>query len=326
MRALVTVLESDGRRGKRLVDDWPEYTETPIANEVKTRTIYSGVTNGTERNNMLGGNYSRPDDQLPSNEGYQSVGEVIAQGPQVSDLSLGDLVFIGAHTGTQRSPAGHVEFVTIAEDDLVLKLPSDIDPVHAALFGMGGVAMRSCRNADLRMGERLLIVGGAGCIGQMAAQIATVMGARVTVGDIAGRRLELARSIGAAESVVDVSDDGWDRDIGEGAFDAVIDFAGVPGMEDKLIMSVRQQGQVILVAGRWEVNYNFRTGQGQEITIKQNSHFDRDDLRNLCRLVGRGLVRVEPLIQDVVSPHEAPRIYATLRDDSSQLMGTVFRW
>ena len=211
MRALVTVLQADGRRGKRLVDDWPEYTEAPKANEVKTRTIYSGVTNGTERNNMLGGNYSRPDHELPSNEGYQSVGEVIALGPEVSELSIGDLVFIGAHTGTQRSPAGHVEFVTIAEDDLVLKLPSDINPVHAALFGMGGVAMRSCRNADLRMGERLLIVGGAGCIGQMAAQIATVMGARVTVGDVAGRRLELARAIGAAEAVVDVSGDGWDR-------------------------------------------------------------------------------------------------------------------
>ena len=275
---------------------------------------------------MLGGNYSRPDDQLPSNEGYQSVGEVIALGPEVSDLSLGDLVFIGAHTGTLRSPAGHVEFVTIAEDDLVLKLPSDIDPVHAALFGMGGVAMRSCRNADLRMGDRLLIVGGAGCIGQMAAQIATVMGAGVTIGDVAGRRLDLARAIGAAELVVDVSGDGWDRDIGEGGFDAVIDFAGVPGMEDKLIMSVRPQGRVILVAGRWEVNYTFRTGQGQEITIKQNSHFDRDDLQNLCRLVGRGLIQIAPLIQDVVPANEAPRIYATLRDDSSQLMGTVFEW
>ena len=188
-----------GGEVKRLVDDWPEYTESPIANEVKTRTIYSGVTNGTERNNMLGGNYSRPDHELPSNEGYQSVGEVIALGPEVSELSIGDLVFIGAHTGTQRSPAGHVEFVTIAEDDLVLELPSDINPVQATLFGMGGVAMRSCRNAGLRMGDRLLIVGGAGCIGQTAAQIATVMGARVTVGDVAGRRLELARAIGAAE-------------------------------------------------------------------------------------------------------------------------------
>ena len=326
MRALVTVLEADGRRGKRLVDDWPEYIEPLTANEIKTRTIYSGVTNGTERNNMLGGNYSRPDHELPSNEGYQSVGKVIALGPEVADVSLGDLVFIGAHSGTQRSPAGHAEFVTIAEDDLVLKLPSEIDPVHAALFGMGGVAMRSCRNADLRMGDRLLIVGGAGCIGQMATQIATVMGARVTIGDVADRRLDLARSIGAAESVVDVSGDGWDRHIGEGEYDVVIDFAGVPGMEDKLITSVRPQGRVILVAGRWEVNYTFRTGQAQEITIKQNSHFDRDDLQNLCRLVSRDLIKMAPLIQDVVPACEAPRIYATLRDDSSQLMGTVFEW
>lgn len=326
MRALVTVLEEDGRRGKRLVHDWPEYTDPLRANEIKARNIYSGITNGTERNNMLGGNYSRPDHELPSNEGYQSVGEVIALGPEVADLSLGDLVFIGAHSGTRRSPAGHVEFVTIAEDDLVLKLPPDIEPMHAALFGMGGVAMRSCRNAELHMGERLLIVGGAGCIGQMAAQIAAVMGARVTISDVAGSRLELASSIGAAESVVDVSGDGWDRHIGEGAYDAVIDFAGVPGMEDKLITCVRLQGRVILVAGRWEVNYTFRTGQAQEITIKQNSHFDRDDLRNLCRLVSRGLVRIEPLIQDVVPADDAPGIYATLRDDSSQLMGTVFRW
>lgn len=326
MRALVTVLEDDGRRGKRLVHDWPEYTEPLQTNEIKARNIYSGVTNGTERNNMLGGNYSRPDHELPSNEGYQSVGEVIGLGPEVEDMSLGDLVFIGAHSGTQRSPAGHVEFVTIAEDDLVLKLPPDVDPMHAVLFGMGGVAMRSCCNAELRIGERLLIVGGAGCIGQMAAQIASVMGARVTVADVAGRRLELARTIGAAESVVDLSGDGWDRHIGEGAYDAVIDFAGVPGMEDKLITSVRLQGRVILVAGRWEVNYTFRTGQGQEITIKQNSHFDRDDLRNLCRLVGRGLVKIAPLIQDVVPAAEAPRIYETLRDESSQLMGTVFEW
>ena len=326
MRALVTVLEDDGRRGKRLVHDWPEYTDPLRANEIKTRTLYSGITNGTERNNMLGGNYSRPDHELPSNEGYQSVGEVIALGPEVAGLSLGDLVFIGAHSGTQRSPAGHVEYVTIAEDDLVLKIPSDIDPVHAALFGMGGVAMRSCRNAELQMGERVLIVGGAGCIGQMAAQIAAVMGARVTIGDVAGRRLDLARTIGTAEAVVDVSADGWDREIGEGAFDAVIDFAGVPGMEDKLITCVRLQGRVILVAGRWEVNYTFRTGQGQEITIKQNSHFDRDDLRNLCRLAGRGLVNIAPLIQDVVPAAEAPPIYATLRDDSYKLMGTVFQW
>ena len=69
MRALVTVLEADGRRGKRLVDDWPEYTDALKGNEIKTRTIYSGITNGTERNNMLGGNYSRPGSRVAVQRG-----------------------------------------------------------------------------------------------------------------------------------------------------------------------------------------------------------------------------------------------------------------
>ena len=57
---------------------------------------------------------------------------------------------------------------------LHIKLPDEIDQKEAALFGLTSVAMRSCRNADLHMGDRLLIVG-AGILGQMAAQIAAVI-------------------------------------------------------------------------------------------------------------------------------------------------------
>ena len=41
---------------------------------------------------------------------------------------------------------------------------------------------------------------------------------------------------------------------------------------------------------------------------------------------GETFDKIAPLIQDVVPAKEASRIYATLRDDSSQLMGTVFEW
>ena len=106
-----------------------------------------------------------------------------------------------------------------------------------------------------------------------------------------------------------------------GGFDAVIDFAGVPDMEDDLISAVRQRGRVLLIAGRDKVTYTFNKGQGREIVIKQNSHFDRDDLQNLCRLVGRGLVQLAPLIRDVVPVSEAKRIYDTLRDTPNELYG-----
>jgi threonine dehydrogenase-like Zn-dependent dehydrogenase len=168
----------------------------------------------------------------------------------------------------------------------------------------------------------------------MAAQIGTVMGARVTLVDIDERRLRAARDIGAAEAVFDVSGDGWKTHIGEwdnpwcppGRFDAVLDVAGVPGMEDRLLGAAGTRGTVLFIAGRNQVTYTFNRGQCREIVIKQNGHFDRDDLANLCRLVARGMIRIAPLIQDVVPAHEAKRIYDTLRDEPNKLFGTVFAW
>ena len=316
MRTLSIQGLPDKRRQKVLVHDWPE-PEGPTGNEVKTETIYSGITNGTERNQLIGGNYAPKDEQLPTGgNGYQNVGRVIEVGPDVSELQVGDVLYMSAV---------HAEYAVMAEDDLLIKLPDSVDRTEAALFGMTSVAMRTCRNTELKMGERVLIVG-AGIIGQVAAQIAAVMGARATLCDINPNRLEIARQIGAAETVLDVSGDGWEKGVADGTFDAVIDFAGVPGMEDQFISAVRQRGRVIFIAGRGKVTYTFNIGQGREIQLKQNSHFDRDDLQNLCRLVDRGLVKIAPLIRDVAPVSEAKRIYDTLRDNPNELLGTVFVW
>ena len=316
MRTLSIQGLPDKKRQKVLAHDWPE-PEGPVGNEVKTETIYSGITNGTERNQLIGGNYAPKDEQLPTGgNGYQNVGRVIEVGPDVSELQVGDVLYMSAV---------HAEYAVMAEDDLLIKLPDSVDRTEAALFGMTSVAMRTCRNTELKMGERVLIVG-AGIIGQVAAQIAAVMGARATLCDINPNRLEIARQIGAAETVLDVSGDGWEKGVADGTFDAVIDFAGVPGMEDQFISAVRQRGRVIFIAGRGKVTYTFNLGQGREIQLKQNSHFDRDDLQNLCRLVDRGLVKIAPLIRDVAPVSEAKRIYDTLRDNPNELLGTVFVW
>ena len=315
MRALVTRLREDRTREKVLVHDWPD-PGRPAAGQVRTRTIYSAVTNGTERNDLVGGNYAHADEALPKGWGYQNVGEVIAVGPRVRSLSVGDLLYLSQD---------HVEFCLEPEDGLHVKLPDAVDPREAALFGMASVALRSCRNAELRMGDRLLIVG-AGCVGQAAAQIAAAMGARATLCDVDPRRLAVARQIGAAETVLDVAGDGWERNIRDGEFRVVLDVAGVPGMEEKLIAAAQVRGTVLFVAGRFEVAYPFNLGQRREITLKQNSHFDRSDLENLCHLVQRGLVRLAPMIRDTVPVAEAEWVYDTLRDEPARLFGTVFDW
>ena len=113
-------------REKVLVNDWPE-EETPGAGQIKTRTLFTGITNGTERNQLIRGNYAPADEHLPAPFDYQSVGEVTEVGAGVSEFSIGDVVF------TDRIP---VEFPVSTVSGNVVGLHDTIDLSQAALFGM----------------------------------------------------------------------------------------------------------------------------------------------------------------------------------------------
>ena len=239
MKALVYRLRSDNKREKVLLNDWPDRPE-PKGRQVLIRTLYSGVTNGTERNTLIRGNYAAPDEALPATFGYQNVGEVTRLGPDVRDLKIGDIIF---------SSHDHTEYVLIDEDGLCVKLPASVPLPHAAMFGMGAVAMRTCRNADIRLGERVLVVG-AGVIGQIAAQIASTMGGVVDICDVQTDRLAIAASIGAVRCAIDVSGaDGFQQKIlspietnADLSYDVVIDLAGVKGMENAMLSACKWQG------------------------------------------------------------------------------------
>ncbi len=315
MKAIVTKRLPDKRRETIVVTDWEE-PKPPIGNEVLCEAFYTGLTNGTERNQLIGGNYSAPDKLLPVGGGYQNVGRVIETGPDVTQLQRDELIY---------ASRGHVQRFTISEDDLLLKLPDDIVPAEAALFGISGVAMHCCRRIELRMGEKLLIIG-QGCIGMFAAQIANAMGARVTVCDIEESRLEYARRLNVAAHVFNTSGDGWKTDIEDNTYDAVIDFAGVTDMVTPMIHACKLRGRLLLVAGRFDVNYTFNAGQHKEISILQCSHFTRDDLENVCRLLQQGTFKIAPLIRHQLPVDEAPQIYRWLRDEPIRLLGTVFQW
>lgn len=315
MRALVTQLRPDKTREKVMVTDWPE-PPAPVGNQVKTRTLFSGVTNGTERNDLLRGNYANPDERLPAGWGYQNVGEVVETGPDCKLLKKGDIIY---------SSAGHDEFATIPEDWLLVKLDGLKDLKPAALYGMAGVATHTIDNAELKMGERVLIVG-AGFIGQIAAQVAACRAAHVTLVDVDERRLEIARKIGAADAVLNTSGDGWGKQIADGSYHAVVDVAGVSGMETQLVRAAAYHGRILFIAGRSAINYDFNTGQGREITIKQNSHFFTPHLQVLHHLVLKGRVQIDPLLQEVLPVAEAKGFYDRLRDDPASTYGTVFTW
>jgi len=172
--------------------------------QILCRTLFSGVTNGTERNALLGGNYSAG---WPCRPGYQVVGEVVDVGAGVSGYAPGDVVFSGNFLGHGGWFAADVSDPDGA-NTLTVKLPPAIDPAEAALFGMASVGLHDVRRAGTKIGDRVLVVG-AGCIGQFTAQAARVAGAEVTICDLDAGRLALAAELGADATQVVDGDEAW---------------------------------------------------------------------------------------------------------------------
>ena len=282
------------------------------------RSLVTGVTNGTERNVMMGGNYGGT---WPSRCAYQNVGQVLAIGAGVTGFALGDRVFNADFTG-------HVQFFSAHADGLTITLPTTITNPEAALLGMASVALHDVRRARVALGERVLIVG-AGPVGQFAAQAARAAGAVVTVADLDDRRLDLATKLGA--HAIFNTTGGWTGITTDGAFDCVIDASGAP-IIDAIIGAtwnggvIRHRGRVVFIAGRNRVDYAFNAGQHHEVEILHAGHFTRDDLQQACRLVVERVIAIAPIIQNILPIAEAPVFYERLRDAPGSTFGTVFDW
>jgi 2-desacetyl-2-hydroxyethyl bacteriochlorophyllide A dehydrogenase len=314
VKAVVLVSQGlDVPRRKVLVEDWPD-PGPPTVEQFRTRTLYTGITNGTERNDMLRGNYSVDESSLPSlGVAYQNVGVVQAVGDGVSGVKVGDLVF---------SSCPHVEYVVQPGDGLYLKLPEGFPPAEAALLGMVGVAVRAVETAVTRASARVLVVG-AGFVGQLLAQVAACHGAEVSITDLDPDRRRLAASHGGLAAVL--SPDQFEALAG-GTFSVVLDAAGVPGMESRLIDLAARHGRVLLLAGRAEVRYNFNEAQQREISVQHSSHFDTSDLAAAAGLLATGRLRVRPLMDPERQITDAESVYEALMRDPSSVRATVFRW
>jgi len=308
-------------QGKAVIEEEP--TPTLSAGQVMCKTIFTGLTNGTERNFLCGGNYGGY--SWPTRIGYQNVGEIIAVADDVEGFAPGEIIFSGDlcdHVEYFAAPAG--------PEALIVKIPEGVEPEQAALFGLASVAMHDVQRAEILLGERALVIGG-GLIGQFTAQSARLAGAQVTVVDLDTARLETAAGLGAHRTVQVAKDGGWDEVAEGGRFDVVFEDSGAPvldivigtGWGDGL---TKPRARIVMIVGRERVDYAFNAAQARELTILHAGHFTAADLTLVARLTAEGALRVKPLIKEKVKIDDAVAIYDRLRDNPASLMGTVFDW
>lgn len=289
------------------------------SDEILLETLYTGVTNGTERHALLsehgygGGNY-------PSRHGYQHVGRIIAIGNTVTQYAIGESVFYGGYVG-------HNGWNIVTENALMIKLPATLEHKYCALFGVAAVALRAVRRMGVRPGDNVWVVG-QGPIGQFIGQASRSAGAKVTVTDLIEHRLRVAEQCGA-HSILDASDTTVWTQLSKGRpYDFIFDCCSAPSLLKDIHKHqlLAHGGTVGMMAVRDSVTYPWSLLHGTEAKIETSCHFDRDDLRVLLFLVEHGYTQIAPVVTHMVEIEEALNIYQLLAYDQESLLGVIFNW
>lgn len=310
----------------------------PAPDQVAIRTHYSGVSIGTEfaliRGKLSWGPY-------PLCTGYQGTGVIEAVGGEVQGLEAGDAVYFRGNDGMALPDGTQVSCVSGAHCSHVVTRPHTTHGVAqmvpgapmdvASLFVMPAVGLYGVDMANPRMGDTV-VVHGVGQIGLGVVAACVHRGCTVIAVDLAERRLEIARQLGADHCI-----NGTDRAVDEAVkalapqgADVVFECTGLPQCIDPAIALCRTFGKFV-----WQGNYgaapismHFLPAHGRRLQM----FFPCDDGLQPCRRaviknVALGALRWETVITHRVAAMEAPALFQRINEGSlDEIIGAVINW
>jgi 2-desacetyl-2-hydroxyethyl bacteriochlorophyllide A dehydrogenase len=282
------------------------------ATEVRVRTLFSGISAGTELTAYRGSNpylakrwqedgrLFVPDAaslQYPvEGWGYEEVGEVVELGADVRSVATGDVVW-----GTW----GHRSTAVLSEHVAAMcRMPADVDPVNGAFAHIGAIALNAVLDADIHVGETVAVFG-QGTPGLIIGQLARLNGGTVIAVDAIESRLELAHRLGAAHTFNALASPSPAHRIkaltdGLGA-DVSIEISGNYGALHEAIRATAWSSRVV-AAG-------FFQGDGQALALGEEFHHNR------INVVGSQISGVGPAVSH---RWNVPRLQRTVMDLAAQ--------
>lgn len=183
--------------------------------------------------------------------GQELAGEIAAVGSAVTRFQPGDQVFAAPLLRF----GAYAEYTCLPESYPILTKPANMSYAEAATIPTGGLsALHFLRAAKVKAGEKILINGAGGSIGNYTVQLAKAWGAIVTCVDSAPK-LAMLRAIGA-DQVLDYKQTDFTQS-GE-RYDVIIDVVGKSSYA-RSIQSLKPNGRYVLgnptlpgtIRGRW---------------------------------------------------------------------------
>jgi propanol-preferring alcohol dehydrogenase len=186
---------------------------------------------------------------------------------------------------------GFAEFVK-APASHCIRIPEALSPAEAApLFCAGVTVYRALRRAQISPGQRLAIFGIGG-LGHVAVQIAQHLGAEITAVDIGEEKLELARSLGAANALNAASPTVVKEIRSKGGVHIALVTSAAKAAYDMAFSCLRPTGTLLVVGlPSQDLCFPAIVMAGAEVRIQATAVGTRKDLREVLALAGDGKIR-----------------------------------
>jgi predicted dehydrogenase/threonine dehydrogenase-like Zn-dependent dehydrogenase len=281
----------------------------------------------------------------PSSLGYSAAGVALAVGARVRDIAPGDRVACGGADYAVHAEVDHVPA------NLCVPLPDAVDFESGAFATVGSIAMHGVRQADVRLGETVALIG-LGLVGQLAGQLLKASGCRVVGIDLSTALLDRARAVGAADVTfarADIADGLIPSEAAD--CDAVLITAATPsGDPVKLAAQLaRDRARIVIVGdvglaiprapyyekeldlrlsrsygpGRYDSEYEER---GLDYPIGYVRWTERRNLRSFLELLAGAHVDVKGLITDRFSVEDAEIAYGKLVSSEDSPLAMVISY
>lgn len=280
----------------------------PDPDDLVVDVAWSGISAGTERLLWSGTMPPFPGMGYPLVPGYESVGQVVDAGEDVSHR-IGETVFVpGAKCyGDVRGLFGGSAARVV--------VPSRRAPVIAPALGANGVLLALAGTAyhALAQDDAVLpgLIVGHGVLGRLLARITVALG-----GDAPLVWETEPRRQGGADGYTVVHPDSDTH----ATYRGIYDVSGDAALVDALISRLDRGGQLVL-AGFYDkpISFAFPPAFMREARIRVAAEWQPDDLRDVLDLIDEGSLSLDGLITHVESPDRADDAYRTAFNDPACL-------
>jgi 3-hydroxyethyl bacteriochlorophyllide a dehydrogenase len=288
--------------------------------EVVVDTKYSSISAGTERLLFSGLLPGFPMLRFPLVPGYESAGVVVRIGAAVSDVRVGDEVFVGGsmcYTDVAGVFGGNAARL-IKKAAQVVPLHG-IPLAHAPLLALAATSLHGVLRLGNVAGLRICVLG-LGAIGQFAARFLVRAGASVVCADLNAARLADAP---AGCELLDLTLAPLDEALHD--LDAIVEATGHSEEIARCARALRPGGTIALLSYYDELRTPYVDLFVKEISLFVAREWQHADLLAARDAVASGEISLGRMAEHIVPVAEYERAYRTAFEDPS-VPKVILQW